>query len=309
MLSYIRNYRKRDDYQFYLETGLKNMVVPAVVLGIVFFVLYLIMELNSLFFLSSNYLGQVQLKDDFMAVFMGPIVDLIPLIALHFLVFFLLGLWMGRSLLRPFTKIKNYCELFVESQGRTEVPLELSEFPLLEKMVKFFFQVQRDEVLSEDGRPKSRVIIPEEFSRIHGPFLNGRYYLNFFVYILVLCTFSALSIFFMTGELYEGFVEVAVNYLHTDYPKVSFFLQSQSSILEHLTLFSAILLALGYFGLSVHFYSKISTPAFGIFSSMRSYLKGQKNARVHLVGFRYLREQTREINRCLDWLQKKDERE
>ena len=59
-----------------------------------------------------------------------------------------------------------------------------------------------------------------------------------------------------------------------------------------------------YLGLSFHLYAKVSAPAFAIFATMRSFLKGNTKARVHLIGNYYARPETKKLNQYLDYIEK-----
>ena len=59
------------------------------------------------------------------------------------------------------------------------------------------------------------------------------------------------------------------------------------------------------FFLVINLYSKVSVPAFGVFATMRGFLRGNIKARVHLLGNYYLRHETKEINKFLSELEKK----
>jgi hypothetical protein len=53
----------------------------------------------------------------------------------------------------------------------------------------------------------------------------------------------------------------------------------------------------------MHLYGKVSGAAFGIFSTMRSFMKGDHFSRVHLVGYAHIRDNTRKLNKYLDFAQ------
>jgi hypothetical protein len=57
-----------------------------------------------------------------------------------------------------------------------------------------------------------------------------------------------------------------------------------------------------YFLLASHLYHGVAAPAFAVFATMRAFLKGSYNQRVHLIGFPALRLQTRKLNKYLDWV-------
>ena len=66
-----------------------------------------------------------------------------------------------------------------------------------------------------------------------------------------------------------------------------------------------VLVAVSYSGLTIHLYQKVSGAAFGFFSTMRSFAKGNYNTRVHLIGYTHIRQHGRALNKYLDFIQKK----
>jgi hypothetical protein len=74
-------------------------------------------------------------------------------------------------------------------------------------------------------------------------------------------------------------------------------------ILDDIIGLTIALISFSYILLGLHLYSKVSGAAFGIFSTMRSFMKGNYSSRVHLVGFAHIREYTRKLNKYLDYIQ------
>ena len=73
--------------------------------------------------------------------------------------------------------------------------------------------------------------------------------------------------------------------------------------MDDLVILSIVLVAFSYLALGFHLYDKVSGAAFGIFSTMRSFMKGNYFSRVHLVGYAYIRDYTRKLNKYLDHIQ------
>jgi hypothetical protein len=82
------------------------------------------------------------------------------------------------------------------------------------------------------------------------------------------------------------------------------FISSQIFILDELVLMTITLTSIFYILLGLHLYSKVSGAAFGIFSTMRTFMKGNYFSRVHLVGYAHIRDYTRKLNKYLDHLEK-----
>jgi hypothetical protein len=81
------------------------------------------------------------------------------------------------------------------------------------------------------------------------------------------------------------------------------FLNAQDFVMDDLISLTIFLIATLYLALGMHLYGKVSGAAFGIFSTMRSFMKGDHFSRVHLVGYAHIRDNTRKLNKYLDFAQ------
>ena len=104
-------------------------------------------------------------------------------------------------------------------------------------------------------------------------------------------------------EIHDGLISLAHEILKPT-TVVKHFLEQQTRLLQDVLLFVTTLHVFLYLFLAIHFYGKISAPAFGIFATMRSFIKGNHSSRIHLIGNYFLRPHCRVINKYLDYLQK-----
>ena len=59
-----------------------------------------------------------------------------------------------------------------------------------------------------------------------------------------------------------------------------------------------------YLTLAFHLYGKVSGAVFAFFSTMRSFMKGNRKARVHLIGYAQIRPHGRSFNKYLDYIER-----
>jgi hypothetical protein len=97
-------------------------------------------------------------------------------------------------------------------------------------------------------------------------------------------------------------VELATKTL-PDQKNVSMFFSEQMFILDEIVVLTIVTIAFSYVLLGLHLYNKVAGAAFGIFSTMRAFMKGNHSSRVHLVGYAHVREYTRKLNKYLDFIQ------
>ena len=115
---------------------------------------------------------------------------------------------------------------------------------------------------------------------------------------------SVVMIMHVATDIHQNTIQLAIKILKADPKVMAYFFNAQSIVLDELWVMTGILVCVLNLMLAFHLYNAVSGAAFGIFATMRSFIKGNHSARVHLVGYTYLRDSTRQLNKYLDWLQK-----
>lgn len=149
---------------------------------------------------------------------------------------------------------------------------------------------------------KSFQTVSPQYSKIHKPVMDKIFMLHFGLLLILISVTTALFINENTATVYESMIELATKTLK-DQKSVSRFFTQQMFILDDIMGLTIALITFFYIFLGLHLYSKVSGAAFGIFSTMRSFMKGNHSSRVHLVGYTHLREYTRKLNKYLDYIQ------
>ena len=147
------------------------------------------------------------------------------------------------------------------------------------------------------------VKVPTKFTRIHKPVFESAFFIHFFLILVITSIVVGSAIHITTITIYEELIKLAIELL-PNHKSVSNFLSDQMEILSMLSIITLFVHIALYVFLSFNLYSKVAIPAFGIFATMRSFLKGQYSARVHLVGHYYVRKQCRTLNKYLDSISK-----
>jgi hypothetical protein len=127
--------------------------------------------------------------------------------------------------------------------------------------------------------------------------------LHFGLLLIIIAIVSAFFIIQNTTMVYDSMADLAMKTLK-DHRSVSRYFSEQLFIHDDIVSLTVFLVFISYTLLGLHLYSKVSGAAFAIFSTMRSYMKGNYSSRVHLLGYAYLREYTRKLNKYLDYTQK-----
>lgn len=289
---------KSEEHRFILSVGLK---VTAISLGItiaVYWFIYEILRLNFAFFKAHGF-PEFSEKNTFYALVMREALENLPIIFSFHVFLFFIGAYVGWIILRPFRTIGEYAEKVLDNPNAVYQVEEFSTYHLLTRFSEFFFEFLRE------SRKKNQIIstsIPPQYSKIHKPVLDEIFMLHFGLLLIIISISSCVFIIENSSTIFESLVELATKTLKNQ-KSVSQFFGEQMFVLDDIVAMTIFLISLCYILLGFHLYSKVSGAAFGIFSTMRSFMKGNHSSRVHLVGFAYVRDYTRKLNKYLDYIE------
>lgn len=297
-----------EEFMFKLSTGLKFVFIS---LGFTFSVLlftYLLMKIDLIYFVAHGYPGAVEFKEAFYDFVYSSIVDETPYMILAIIFIFCLGFRLSSIMIRPFKVIGKYCEERL-SDNKTNYysPDYFSDLKLLTSFSVFFFS-HIDEAKSRGKLEK--IEVPHDYTRIHKPVFEKNFFFNYLFIIIIFALLASVGIFIINNVIREQIFQLSQKFLNGGALAVGsgkgirYFIEEQFSVANIAVYFFIVMHILTYCLLGVHLYGKISNPAFAIFATMRSFLKGNYHNRVHLIGHYYLRDDCRKINKYLDYIQK-----
>jgi hypothetical protein len=288
---------KTEDSRFLLATGLKVSGISVFITVFIYWFLLQVMRLNYAFFRAHGF-PQFDESPFFDLILTEAVENLPVLFAFHVFLFFI-GVYVGWLILRPFRVIGEYCETVLDNPNAVYKVEEFSTYNLLTRFSEFFFEYLRE------SRKRNEIVsnsIPPQYSKIHKPVFDRVFMLHFGILLVIISISSAVFIIENTSTVYESLVELATKTLR-DQKSVTHFFSEQLFILDDIVTLTVVLIAICYILLGVHLYGKVSGAAFGIFSTMRAFMKGNHSSRVHLVGYSYLRDYTRKLNKYLDYIE------
>jgi hypothetical protein len=296
--SQLKNVFSTEDSRFILVTGIKVSGISFGINLFIYWILFLVMKLNYAFFHAHGF-PQFLEESPFYDLVIQESVDNFPvLFAFHIFLFFV-GAYVGWLMLRPFKTIGDYCEAVLENPNAAYHVEEFSNYTLLSRFSEFFFEYLRE---SRKKNEISSNSIPPQYSKIHKPVLDRIFMLHFGLLLLIIAISSSVFIIENSSTVFESMVDLAMRTLK-DQKSTAKFLSEQLFIVDDIVGMTIALIIFFYSLLGLHLYSKVSGAAFGVFSTMRSFMKGNYSSRVHLVGYAYLREYTRKLNKYLDYIQ------
>jgi len=286
--------------QFLLGTAAKVWSISMMVEIIVGYILYSNMRLNFYFFRSQGGRGVKEMGEAYFEHVSADIIEALPWILGYHIAIFFMGLYIGYLMLRPFRQMGEYCVKAVESPDVAYKIEDFSSYKLLTRFSEIFFETMRAARQKNKLEPRD---IPPQYTGIHGPVFDASFIFHFSFFLIIVVIVSIVTIMGFAASVYENMSQLAMRTLKAD-PKLVSFLQDQAFLVDEMWILASILVVSLHIIMGMHLYSQVSGAAFGIFATMRSFMKGNWQSRVHLVGYSYLRDSTRSINKYLDWLQK-----
>ncbi len=289
---------KSDDTKFVVLTGIKVSSISLLINFIIYTCLFEVMRLNYVFFRSQGF---PDFQDDqvFFNYITSEALENLPVLFLFHIFLFFIGTYLGWLILRPFRMIGDYCEEIIENPEAIYMVDEFSTYKLLTRFSEFFFEFLRD---SREKKQLPTNTVPPQFSKIHQPVTDRVFMLHFGLLLVIIAISSSVFIIENGSAVFHSMIELASKTL-TSSKDVNRFLNAQDFVMDDLISLTIFLITTLYLGLGVHLYGKVSGAAFGIFSTMRSFMKGDHFSRVHLVGYAHIRDNTRKLNKYLDFAQ------
>lgn len=298
--SRIKSYTDNEELVFKLSTATKFTFISSLFAMIGFTLTYLLLRLDIIFFESHGYALKAISSDVYIDYVFQNLWDVFPFIVFVFILIFCCGYYIANVMMRPFKMIGKHCEERMKNETRFYQVDFFSDLKLLTSFSTFFFS-KIDEARVKGKLDK--VEIPPDFTNIHKPIYEKNFFLSYLLLVTMFGLLASLGILLLNNEISEQ-VTVISSKLVRENAQVKYFLTKQADI-ESLAIYSLLILhMIVNFLFGLHLYQKIASPAFAVFATLRSFLKGNYHNRIHLIGFYYLRNDCRKINKYLDLIQK-----
>ena len=292
---------KEPENSFLMSCGIKISAIYLIVLSIFYYLTWIVVSLNSIY-LESNDIGFNQdLREDFITQATLVMVDQLGAVFISLLLLFITGLYIGKVLLRPFEVIGEFSRKQVEGEKGSYVVDLFSDYRLLTRFSDLFFQYIHQSLEKKSLTPRE---IPTHYQGIHKPKFEKVFFFHFFILIIILATGSGLFLYNVSTQMHSDIIDLLLKILKSDSNNVGYFVSEQITIFESIVLVAILSLFVSYSVLSFHLYGRVSGAIFAFFSTMRSFMKGNKSARVHLVGYAHIRKNGRLFNKFLDYIER-----
>ncbi len=292
---------KDTEVQFRLFTSLKMTMIFLISFSLMGSYILIQLGVNLVFFKANESLGITEFESIFYDSILGSLSDFALYGTLILFLINVASIYISDLLLRPFRIIGDYCERKTLSSSEKDYnPDFFSELKILSQFSEFFFNSVET---AAENKSLTKIVIPKKYKKIHQPVFETVFFFHFSFYVLAAVLMLSIAVVTFSDSLYENLIQLAGNTLPNS-PSINYFLKEQNIIIDQITMISLSVGSGLYIVLAFHLYNKVSTPAFAFFATMRSFLKGNYRQRVHLIGFPYLRNQSRKFNKYLDWVEK-----
>jgi hypothetical protein len=301
----IKQFSRDEEARFRLMTAFKITGITFVTFLMQLTILYGLLAIDLIFFQSQGYPGQAVFTETFYDFLLIGFLENTLYIGLSLLFVFVVGIYIGHLLLRPFRMIGDYCQNFVDKGQASYDPDFFTDLNVLARFSEYFFHLMEN---FYKNRQVQKIDIPHKFARIRGPVFERGFFLQYFLLIFMISIGTGSLLSAVNTALYDGMITLAEEVI----PKTNqmrYFLTAQADIWNTGMYATMTIHFVLYFALSIHLYGRVSAPAFGMFATMRAFLKGAYSNRVHLIGYSYVRPQCRQFNKYLDFMQRELELE
>lgn len=295
-----KQFSKDEEARFRLMTAFKITMITVMTYGLQIVSLYGILAFNLIFFQSQGYPGQAFFTETFYDFLLASLLENSLYIGLSLILILIVGIYVGHLLLRPFRLIGEYCENYVEGRKATYDPDFFSDLNLLARFSEYFFHLMEN---FHANQGMQKMDMPLKYARIRKPVFEKGFFLHFFLIIIGISIGTGVLLSWMAMGLYEGMITLAGEVIPNT-PEMKYFLTEQSDLWSKTLYLIISVHVVSYVLLALHLYALISVPAFGLFATMRAFLKGNYSNRVHLIGYSYLRPHCRLFNKYLDFMQR-----
>lgn len=303
MIKSFKNAFKNDDSKFIVEIGIKFLLISLIVFLFIIFTFWTLLRMDNLFLEANGLVSSAELRDAYYDFVLANTIKWMPAFLFFLIMLFTFGAYLGWIILRPFRTLSDYTERLVAGDFNVDEEVytnNFSNFSLLKGFSDFFFEWSKQKI----KKLNKEVIFPSQYLKIHAPVFDGIFFLHFSLIVLIMTVITATALRVITVEIHSSIVELSINIIKVKSASIRLFLDGQKEVISYMMSGSIVFLVFAYASFAFHLYSKVSGAAFGFFATMRSFIKGSYDTRVHLIGYSHIRPYSRKFNKFLDHLQK-----
>lgn len=305
----IKNFitKKYEDHEFMFKfgTALKFVFISLGFMLSTLLFTFMLLKIDLIYLTTLGFSVAEENQELFYHFVYGAVIENAHYVILVFIIIFSIGYYLSIIMIRPFKMISAHCEQRQNEKEKHYKPDYFSDLKLLTSFSFFFFS-KIDKANNIGKYEKDE--IPYEFTRIHKPIFEKNFFINYSLILVIFALLSSVGIVLLNNSIRELILIFTGKFFSIKSvggPVVRYFIEEQFAVANLGVIFFISLHFFVYCLFGIHLYSKVSGPAFAVFATMRSFLKGHYHNRIHLIGYAYLRDDCRRINKYLDYIQKK----
>jgi hypothetical protein len=289
-----------DASQFELQNAMQMTLILTAILAFFFYQLWILIYFNTIVFESFSVVNVTEVRGAMLDFIFSAVISEAPMIFGCYILVFFMGIYISSFMTRPFRDLSDYSRLVIDKPNTEYIPDYFSDYKYLTRFAEHFFSTVKK---IKNRSELDNSYVSKYYAKIHSPMVDKNFILHFLLLMMIPCVATSI----ISVQVAEGVLE-QVNLLSLNHFKSSnqilVILANQISIMDNILYSLVVLSVVLYVLLSFSMYQKVSGATFAVFSTLRSFLKGNPSARVHLIGHKYLREHTRNINKYLEHLDK-----
>jgi len=277
--------------------GILWRLITIPILSLVFNIIFLsiFLQFNLLFFESQGYLQVEQLQGAFYDFIFSRLLIYVPYFIGFIALLAFLGIYVSRLLLRPFKLIAEYCQGTIDGKRVSYDPEFFRDLKLLTSFSEWFFNSVESAMKNKELKG---LIIPKKFQKIHRPIFETSFFLHYSFLLSLGMIAAGIGVHMFAIDIHSHLIELSQVTLKKS-KVIGYFMGGQVDLFDSVTIFTLTLHLLLHIFLLIRLHGMVATPAFALFSTMRGFIKGNLNAKAHLVGHYYLRDYFRIFNQYL----------
>ena len=208
------------DSKYFLRTAFRILVVPTITTVLMFYSLWMYLEMIFFYFSSKGTAISDDVKDAFIDHLLSEQTGSLPWIFTFFIIVFFIGLFLAHLILRQFRWVAQVTR---ESRMHAEADLHIDTLTSQQLVVKATKLLLNFLVIRNHH-------IPPELAQIKGPKLDFVFYLQYSLCMLILSMITTGAVYVGLNVLHAEIVSSAVDFLKMD-SQASHFLMDQHELM------------------------------------------------------------------------------
>ncbi len=233
------------DSRHSLKTAFLITIVPALMLLMVVYSIWLIMVMNHSFFVANGFpLSDESLSDFFNYVFQSQI-EYIPYIGIFLIVVFFVGVLVSHIILRPFHQLTKMCNELKEGSGIKTKISGLEKQQLLIKIGFFLGDIVKAK------KQNTEVHVPDDLKKVTSPIMDKVFYFQFLCVMFIISFITITSLYIFTYQLFDSVVVSGIAMLKSSSSAagikgMTYFFNSQESLINYVIMIPSVISILLY---------------------------------------------------------------